>query len=100
MIMKLVHILAFSAMMASPALAQTPQADVATAPAIERNAAIVTSDGEFIGSVDKVVRDKAGAVIGVKVVYKSRIITIPASTLTAGKDELTTSLSQADLRKL
>lgn len=88
--MKMIITLAALAM-ATPALAQ--------APAVDRNAAIFSAEGTKIGKVDKVVTADDGALAAVRVIYRGKFITIPAATLSAGEKGVTTSLSNADLKK-
>ncbi|KMS53069.1 hypothetical protein V473_18945 [Sphingobium cupriresistens LL01] len=88
--MKMIITLAALAM-ATPALAQ--------APAVDRNAAIFSAEGTKIGKVDKVVTADDGALAAVRVIYRGKFITIPAATLSTGEKGVTTSLSNADLKK-
>lgn len=78
--------------LATPTLAQ--------APAIDRNEAIFSAEGTKIGKVEKVVTGDDGAVAAVRIIYRGKFITIPAATLTASDKGVTTSLSNADLKKL
>jgi hypothetical protein len=78
--------------LAAPALAQ--------APAVERNEAIYSADGTKIGKVDRVLTAGDGAVAAVRVIYRGKFITIPATTLSAGEKGVTTSMSNAELKKL
>ena len=41
-----------------------------------------------------------GAVSAIRVIYRGKFISIPATTLTAGEKGVTTSLSNAGLKKL
>jgi hypothetical protein len=78
--------------LAAPALAETP--------AVDRNAAIYSAEGTKIGKIDRVESAKDGAVTAVRVIYRGKFITIPATTLSTGDKGVTTSLSNADLKKL
>ena len=72
----------------------------AQAPAVNRNEAIYSADGTKIGKVDRVLTAADGAVSAVSVIYRGKFISIPATTLTAGEKGVTTSLSNAELKKL
>lgn len=72
----------------------------AQAPAVDRNEAIYSADGTKIGKVDRVLTADDGAVSAVRVIYRGKFITIPAITLSAGEKGVTTSLSNAELKKL
>jgi hypothetical protein len=90
--MKMVIIALAALGLATPALAQ--------APAIDRNEAIFSAEGTKIGKIEKVVTADDGAVAAVRIIYRGKFITIPATTLSAGEKGVTTSLSNADLKKL
>jgi cytochrome oxidase Cu insertion factor (SCO1/SenC/PrrC family) len=87
-----------------PALAQTasPAASAATAAvAIKGNETLKSADGRRIGRVDHVVKGQGGSVVAVSLAFRSRFVSIPASTLTAaGEGELVTSLSYGDIKNL
>ena len=72
----------------------------AQAPAVNRNEAIYSADGTKIGKVDRVLTAADGAVSAIRVIYRGKFISIPATTLTAGEKGVTTSLSNAELKKL
>lgn len=78
--------------LAAPAFAQ--------APAVDRNEAIYSADGTKIGKVDRVLTAADGAVSAIRVIYRGKFIAIPAATLSAGEKGVTTSLSNAELKKL
>ena len=62
---------------------------------------IITSDGKRVGPIDRIVADNSGAPQSAAVIFDSRFIYIPASTLTPGDNgRVTTSLTYKDLRKL
>jgi hypothetical protein len=72
----------------------------AQAPAVDRNDTIYSADGTKIGKVDRVVTAADGAVSAVRIIYRGKFITIPAATLSAGEKGLTTTMSNAELKKL
>lgn len=63
-------------------------------------AMIVSSDGKRIGRIDRILTDKAGAQTA-SVIYDSRFIYVPVSTLTVGADgRATTTLSRKEVSAL
>lgn len=72
----------------------------AQAPAVDRNETIYSADGTKIGKVDRVLTAADGAVSAVRIIYRGKFIAIPATTLSAGEKGVTTSLSNAELKKL
>jgi hypothetical protein len=92
--MKTIQILAAAAIMASAGLAHAQ--DVA----IAKRASIYSAEGTKLGRVDQVVADSAGKPEAIKVIYRGKFITIPASTLTSADKGLTTSLTNAALKKM
>ncbi|AJR25442.1 MULTISPECIES: PRC-barrel domain-containing protein [Sphingobium] len=72
----------------------------AQAPAVDRNETIYSADGTKIGKVDRVLTAADGAVSAIRVIYRGKFIAIPAATLSAGEKGVTTSLSNAELKKL
>lgn len=90
--MKMMMIALAALSLSAPALAQ--------APTIDRNAAIFSAEGTKIGKVDKVVTAADGAVSAIRIIYRGKFITIPATTLSTSEKGVTTSLSNADLKKL
>ncbi|WP_449472738.1 hypothetical protein [Sphingobium chungangianum] len=86
----IIALTAFS--LSAPAFAQ--------APAVGRNEAIYSSDGIKIGKVDRVLTAADGAVTAIRVIYRGKFITIPATTLSSSEKGVTTSLSNAELKKL
>lgn len=78
--------------LAAPALAEIP--------ALDRNESIFSAEGTKIGKIDRVMTASDGAVSAVRIIYRGKFIAIPATTLTAGEKGVTTSLSNAELKKL
>jgi hypothetical protein len=80
------------ALVAAPAFAQGV--------AVKSGDLIVTADGKRLGRVDTVTV-QGGAPYAVSVIYDSKFVKIPVSTLTSGEGgRLQTSLSRDDVRKL
>lgn len=90
--MKTLFIALAALSLAAPALAETP--------AVERNAAIYSAEGTKLGKVDRVITQADGSTDAVRLIYRGKFITIPATTLSTGDKGLTTSLSNAELKKL
>ena len=102
-----VLIVLFALAIATPALAQDvnvePAAAAAPASVAEPVAAvnagprelIVSSDGRRIGRVMRLTADGSP-----RVIFASRIVTIPASTLTRADGRLVTSLTRAEVGAL
>ena len=61
---------------------------------------VTTSDGKRLGRVYDIDKGADGAASSVSIIVDNRIINIAASTLTASAKGLTTSLSNADIKKL
>ena len=80
------------ALVAAPAFAQ--------AVAVKSGDVLVTADGKRVGRVDAIT-SKDGAPYLVSVIYDSRFIKIPVSTISTGEGgRLQTSLSRDDIRKI
>lgn len=71
----------------------------ADAPAISKRATIYSAEGTKIGKVEKVLEGPNGAE-AVRVIYRGKFLTIPASSLTPDEKGLKTSLTNADIKKL
>ena len=90
---KLVIALAFTAALAGPALSQP-----ATSP--KAGMVLLSSDGKRIGRIERIVGSTGQAQM-VSVIYDSRFIYVPLSTLTLGEDgRATTSLSRKEVSAL
>lgn len=89
------HICLFAA-----ALAMGTTAFAAGSPEIKTQAMVKTADGRRVGTVSRVIKDAAGAPVSVQIIYKSRFIVIPATTLSEGEKGLVTSLTTAEINKL
>ena len=62
---------------------------------------IVTSDGKRIGQIDRIVTDRSGQPLSASVIYDSRFVYVPVSTLTVDANgRATTSLSRKELTAL
>jgi len=77
----------------------TPAAAAAPA-AIKAGALLVTADGARLGRIERVSAAADGSPERVSVIYNSRFVQIPASTLTASGRGFVTSLTKAEVRKL
>jgi len=89
--MKTLFIALAALSLATPALAETP--------AIERNAAIYSAEGTRLGKVDRVITQADGSASTVRLIYRGKFIAIPAETLSTSDKGLTTSLTNAELKK-
>jgi sporulation protein YlmC with PRC-barrel domain len=67
---------------------------------IKSGAFVTTSDGKRIGRVYDIEKAADGSASSVSIIVDNRIIHIGASTLTASDKGLTTSLTNADIKKL
>lgn len=86
--------LSVAAIAAAPATAQE-------AAAVREGAVLVSADGARLGRVTRVVTNAEGQPVSVALIYRSRFIYVPVSTVTAGDDgRLTTSLTRDELRNL
>jgi sporulation protein YlmC with PRC-barrel domain len=61
---------------------------------------VTTSDGKRIGRVYDIDKGADGTATSISIIVDSRIINIATSTLTASDKGLTTSLTNADVKKL
>ncbi len=91
--------LAAVVMTAAPAVAQDAPAAAAQAVSIRTGMLVFSSDNRRIGRVEVVVGDK-NAPTAVKVIKDQRMVTIPASTLSAGDtaSRLKTTLAYRDAK--
>lgn len=79
------------------AYSQTGAAPVTLKPRVM----IKTADGHRVGYIEAIDTDHQGAQTAAQVIYDSRVIHIPASTISAAdKDHYTTSLTTKDLGQL
>lgn len=94
--MKLTNLIALSAALfaAAPALAQAQTTE------ISRRATIFSAEGTKLGRVENVVKAEDGSTAAVKIIYRGKFLTIPAASLAAGEKGLTTSLTNAEIRKM
>jgi len=65
----------------------TAQAD------IKSGAVVISSDGHNIGAVDRVILDAARKAVAVSVIFDTRFVRIPVSTLSHKGEKLVTSLT-------
>jgi hypothetical protein len=89
-----------SLFVALAALTLSAPAFAADAPVIDRNEAIFSAEGTKLGKIDRVLPGTDGAASTVRVIYRGKFITIPVQTLSTGEKGLTTSLTNAELKKL
>ncbi|SEJ17785.1 hypothetical protein SAMN05518849_103254 [Sphingobium sp. AP50] len=71
----------------------------AAAPAIDRNARIYSADGTVLGKVDRLLM-KGDELTGVQLIFGSKMIVIPADTLTVEESGVKTSLTKKEVRAL
>jgi hypothetical protein len=79
---------------------QTPALAQASAPVVERNASVFTAEGIKLGRVDTVVKGADGATTAIRVIYRGKFLTIPATSLSADAKGLKTSLTNSDIKKM
>ena len=89
--------------LAGPGAAQTADAAAATATtsssapaAVKVGAVVRASDGRRIGRIDRL--ETRGGQEVASLIYQSRIVHIPVSTLSVGTKGLVTSLARADIK--
>ncbi|WP_298400610.1 hypothetical protein [Sphingobium sp.] len=87
-----------SALTLTLALASLSSAHAA-APAIDRNARIYSADGAVLGKVDRLMM-KGDELTGVQLIFGSKMIVIPADTLTVEDTGVKTSLTKKEVRAL
>ena len=94
--------LALSAGTAAHAMqeAAAPAPAPASTDAIKAGAVVTTSDGRRLGRIERVENSTDGQPASVRLIYDSRFVNIPASTISAGGKGLVTSLTKAEVRKL
>lgn len=83
-----------AAVMFTATMAQAEGVDIA------RRATIYSAEGTKIGRVDQVVAGADGAPSAVKLIYRGKFVTIPASTLSSDDKGLKTSLTNDALKKM
>lgn len=81
-----------------PAIAQ--EASPAASPTIARRTMIYSADGSRVAPVERVVEGADGAPVAVKLIFNSKLLTIPASTLSAFEKGLKTSLTRVELKRM
>lgn len=79
------------------AVVQAEDAAPAAATSPKLGASIWTSDGKRLGRVDQVRKAKGGEATSVGVIYDSRYVLVPISSLTANDKGFATSLSLKDV---
>lgn len=94
-----------AALLAAPvAMAETtPEAapPAAAAPTVLKTGALlVSSDGKRVGRIERVVKGTDGAPLSASVIFDSRIVYVPASTIAAAERGYSTSLTRAQVRAL
>jgi|KBSSwiStaDraftv2_1062776.scaffolds.fasta_scaffold289686_1 hypothetical protein len=94
-------VMASALVLATTANAQeAAPAPAAAAPAIAAGAMLKSSDGKRIGRIDRIVRSRDGTPVSASIIYDSRFIYVPVSTISASPDGLVTSLTRSDALKL
>ncbi|WP_404477306.1 hypothetical protein [Novosphingobium sp. BL-52-GroH] len=86
--------------MAFAALTLTTPALAAEAPTVDRNQTVFSAEGTKLGKIDRVLQGADGTASAVRLIYRGKFITIPAQTLSSGEKGLTTSMTNAELKKL
>jgi len=81
------------------AAAQDP-APAATPLELKRSALIFSSDGKRVGRIDYVGKNKEGTPAYVAVIFDSRLVHIPLSTLSANDKGYATTLTFSQVSKL
>lgn len=87
----------------APAMAQAPSpvaASPAAGPTIKGGETLRSVDGRRIGNVDHLVMGQDRSPVAVALVFGSRFVKIPVSTITVANGGLVTSLSYSELKKL
>jgi hypothetical protein len=82
------------------AMALTTPAIAAEAPAVTRNQAIFSAEGTKLGKVERVIAATDGSPVAVRLIYRGKFITVPLQTLSTGEKGLTTTMTNAELKKL
>lgn len=82
------------------AAAPAPTVASTSADAIKAGAVVTTSDGRRLGRIERVENSADGQPATVKLIYDSRFVSIPTSTISAAGKGLVTSLTKAEVRKL
>jgi hypothetical protein len=102
MIRSLCCVAAAAALLAAPvALAQSPAEPApAAAPAFKSGSMLVSADGKRIGRIERVVRGSDGTPLSAAVIFDSRFVYIPASSISAANGRFATTLTQSEVRKL
>ena len=67
---------------------------------IPARAILYSADGTKLGHIENVVANADGSPQAVKLIYRGKFITIPASTLSTGDKGLKTSLDNAALKHM
>ena len=80
--------------LATPVFAQSAP-EAAAAP--KSGAKIFSSDGKLIGRIDRINKNKDGTPTTAAIIYQSRFIYIPVSTLSADEKGYASSLSRAEI---
>ena len=73
-------------------------AEAAAAPNLKRGALVFSADSKRIGRVDYVGTAKDGSPLDVAVIYQSKMVHIPVSTLSNTDRGLTTTLTASQLK--
>jgi len=73
-------------------------ADAAAAPTLKRGALVFSADSKRIGRIDYVGTAKDGTPADIAVIYQSKIIHIPVSTLSNNDRGVVTTLAAAELK--
>jgi hypothetical protein len=78
----------------APAVAMADEAAASASVEVKRGDMLYTADGKRVGNVYRV-----SAAGDAELIYRGKMITVPAATLSKGEGKLTTSLTLAEVRK-
>jgi hypothetical protein len=93
-----VHIMIASAFsIATPVLAQSAPATEAAPAQIKAGARIYSSDGKFVGRVDRLSQAKDGTLTSAAIIYGSKFVYVPISTLTPHEKGYASPLTRAQI---
>ena len=78
----------------APAVAMADEAAASATVEVKRGDMVYTADGKRLGNVYRV-----SAAGDAQLIYRAKMITVPASTLSVTEGKLTTSLTLSEVRK-
>jgi hypothetical protein len=90
---------------ATAALAETSAPDTAPAAAsspvsLKSGLMLWSSEGKRIGRIERVITARDGTPVSASVIFDSRFVYVPVSTITASDSGVKTSLTRAEVSKL